>query len=116
MNNFSFCSIFKYSSLDIPETLRALYLGDNDFEMLPGDVENLVNLQILVLRDNDLLTLPREIGRLHKLKELHIQGNRLTTLPPEVGNLDLIGPKQIMRIERNPWVPSVQVNFLLALA
>ena len=82
--------------------------------MLPGDVENLVNLQILVLRDNDLLTLPREIGRLHKLKELHIQGNRLTTLPPEVGNLDLIGPKQIMRIERNPWVPSVQVKFILA--
>ena len=56
------------------ETLRALYLGDNDFEMLPGDVENLVNLQVLVLRDNDLLTIPRELGRLPKLRELHIQG------------------------------------------
>lgn len=56
------------------ETLRALYIGDNDFEMLPGDVENLINLQILVLRDNDLLTVPRELGRLSKLKELHIQG------------------------------------------
>ncbi|CAD6185925.1 unnamed protein product [Caenorhabditis auriculariae] len=92
-------------------TLRALYLGDNDFEMLPGDVENLANLQILALRDNDLLTLPRELGRLTRLRELHIQGNRLTTLPPELGNLDLIGPKQTLRLEHNPWVPNVQEQF-----
>lgn len=77
--------------------------------MLPGDVENLVNLQVLVLRDNDLLTVPRELGRLSKLKELHIQGNRLVSIPPEVGNLDLIGPKQVLRLEHNPWMPSIQV-------
>ncbi|KAK5974692.1 Ras suppressor protein 1 [Trichostrongylus colubriformis] len=93
------------------DTLRALYLGDNDFEMLPGDVMNLRNLQILVMRDNDLLTIPREIGHLTNLKELHIQGNRLTVLPPEVGALDLIGSKQVLRLEHNPWVPSIQEQF-----
>lgn len=29
------------------ETLRALYLGDNDFEFLPAEVSNLTNLQIV---------------------------------------------------------------------
>lgn len=54
-------------------TLRALYLGDNDFEYLPEDVENLSSLQILVLRENDLTALPKEIGKLFRLRELHIQ-------------------------------------------
>ena len=71
-------------------TLRALYLGDNDFEYIPPEVGNLKNVQILGLRDNDLLDLPREIGELQRLRELHIQNNRLTVLPPEVANLDLL--------------------------
>lgn len=54
-------------------TLRALYLGDNDFECFPEDVAHLTNLQILVLRENDLIDLPRQLGTLSKLKELHIQ-------------------------------------------
>lgn len=29
------------------ETLRALYLGDNDFEYLPPEVKNMRNLQIV---------------------------------------------------------------------
>jgi Leucine-rich repeat (LRR) protein len=29
------------------ETLRALYLGDNDFEYLPIEIKNLKNLQIV---------------------------------------------------------------------
>lgn len=31
------------------ETLRALYLGDNDFEVLPAEIGNLKNLQIVSL-------------------------------------------------------------------
>ncbi|CAG9535761.1 unnamed protein product [Cercopithifilaria johnstoni] len=88
-------------------TLRALYLGDNDFEYLPADIENLSSLQVLVLRENDLLALPKEIGKLYRLKELHIQGNRLTVLPPEIAGLDLVGPKRVLRLENNPWVQSL---------
>ncbi|VDK22770.1 unnamed protein product [Anisakis simplex] len=88
-------------------SLRALYLGDNDFEYLPSDVENLSSLQILVLRENDLVALPKEIAKLYRLRELHIQGNRLTVLPPELASLDLIGPKQVFRLENNPWVQPI---------
>jgi len=89
------------------ETLRALYLGDNDLEFLPGDVKNLKNLQILVLRDNNLVSLPRELGECQRLRELHVQGNRLTLLPPSVSELDLIGPKSIFRLHDNPWVAPI---------
>ncbi|XP_014785890.1 ras suppressor protein 1 [Octopus bimaculoides] len=86
------------------ETLRALYLGDNDFTFIPPEIGKFQNLQILSLRDNDLHTLPKEIGNLQRLRELYIQGNRLSTLPPELGQLDLYGTKQIFRCENNPWV------------
>ena len=32
------------------ETLRALYLGDNDFEYLPPEIKNLKNLQIVSMK------------------------------------------------------------------
>lgn len=34
------------------ETLRALYLGDNDFEYLSSDIKNLKNLQIVRIFNN----------------------------------------------------------------
>ncbi|XP_017752954.1 PREDICTED: ras suppressor protein 1 isoform X1 [Eufriesea mexicana] len=89
------------------ETLRALYLADNDFEYLPPEIGQLKNLQILVLRENDLIELPKEIGELTRLRELHIQGNRLTVLPPEIGNLDLVSNKAVFRMEFNPWVTPI---------
>lgn len=89
------------------ETLRALYLADNDFEYLPPEIGQLKNLQILVLRENDLIELPKEIGELARLRELHIQGNRLTVLPPEIGNLDLVSNKAVFRMEFNPWVTPI---------
>ncbi|XP_003382253.1 Ras suppressor protein 1 [Trichinella spiralis] len=61
----------------------------------------------LVLRDNNLIFLPKEIGELSRLKELHIQGNRLTVLPPEIGQLDVVGSKQVLRLDNNPWVAPI---------
>jgi len=97
------------------ETLRALFLGDNDFETLAADVGNLRNLQILVLRDNELVAIPPEVGNLHRLKELHIQGNRLTVLPPELGNLDLAGSKQVLKADNNPWVAPIADQFQIGI-
>ncbi|XKL61043.1 hypothetical protein PGB90_008100 [Kerria lacca] len=89
------------------ETLRALYLGDNDFEIIPPEIGQLKNLQILVLRENDLIELPKEIGDLQRLRELHIQANRLTVLPPEIGNVDFLSSKSVLRMDFNPWVPPI---------
>jgi Leucine-rich repeat (LRR) protein len=89
------------------ETLRALYLADNEFEYLSPEIGSLKNLQILVLRDNDLIMLPNEIGLLTRLRELHIQNNRLTVLPPEIGQLDLCSHRSVVRMEGNPWVPPI---------
>ncbi|XP_044534856.1 ras suppressor protein 1 [Gracilinanus agilis] len=97
-------------------TLRALYLSDNDFEILPPDIGKLTKLQILSLRDNDLISLPKETGDLTQLKELHIQGNRLTVLPPELGNLDLTGQKQVFKAENNPWVTPIADQFQLGVS
>ncbi|GFN83976.1 hypothetical protein PoB_001048200 [Plakobranchus ocellatus] len=93
------------------DTLRALYMGDNDFEHLPPEIGRLKNLQILVLRDNELVDVPKELGELTRLRELHIQGNRLTVLPPELGGLDLVGSKQVFKAGGNPWVTPIAEQF-----
>lgn len=97
-------------------TLRALYLGDNDFESFPEDVENLKNLQILVLRENDLIDLPRQLASLDKLRELHIQGNRLQVIPPDLGALDLLDrgkqSTKTLRVENNPWIAPLRDAYL----
>jgi len=98
------------------ETLRALYLGDNEFEYIPKEVGQLKNLQILGLRDNDLLELPREVGDLARLRELHIQNNRLQVLPPEIAQLDLLSNKSVMKMEENPWVNPIAEQYLLGIS
>lgn len=98
------------------DTLRAFYLGDNDFEELPPEIGRLKNLQVLVLRDNDLIALPAEMGELTRLRELHIQGNRLRVLPPEMGNLELIGTKQIFKADNNPWVTPIADQFQVGIS
>ncbi|KAH6931461.1 hypothetical protein HPB50_024466 [Hyalomma asiaticum] len=91
----------------IMDTLRALYLGDNEFEKIPPAIGQLKNLQILSVRENDLVELPKELGQLTRLRELHIQGNRLTLLPPELGNLDLASHRCVVRMDDNPWVAPI---------
>ncbi|CAG4916726.1 unnamed protein product [Colias eurytheme] len=90
------------------ESLRALYLGDNDFEYLPPEIGNLKNLQILSMRENDLIEVPRELGQLTRLRELHLQGNRLVVLPPEIGSLELASNKSVLRLEGNFWIPPIE--------
>ncbi|KAH1005302.1 hypothetical protein HUJ04_006313 [Dendroctonus ponderosae] len=97
-------------------TLRALYLGDNDFEYLPPEIKNLKNLEILGLRENDLLELPKEIGELTRLKELHLQGNRLTFLPPDLGQLDMSSNKAAFRLEGNKWIPPIADQLQLGIS
>ncbi|XP_018018668.1 ras suppressor protein 1 [Hyalella azteca] len=98
------------------ESLRALYMADNDFEILSPEIKNFKNLQILVLRDNDLVDLPREVGELHRLRELHLQSNRLQVLPPEISYLDLQGSKSCFRIDGNHLIQMLADQLLLGIS
>ena len=40
-------------------SLRALYLSDNDFEYLPPEIRHMTNLRILAIRDNELIEVPQ---------------------------------------------------------
>ena len=55
------------------QTLRVLYLSDNDFHFLPMKIKHLEKLEILSLRDNDILYIPDELHMLKSLHELHLQ-------------------------------------------
>ncbi|KAG9331739.1 hypothetical protein JZ751_017272 [Albula glossodonta] len=83
-------------------TLRALYLSDNDFEMLPPDIGKLAKLQItrgiLGRREEGGEAGPRiSLGHLHR-------------------NLDLTGPKQVFKAENNPWVTPIADQFQLGVS
>ncbi len=104
------------SNFWIMHSLRALYLSDNDFELLNPDIKNMVNLRILAVRDNELVELPQEIGHLTSLRELHVQGNRLTVLPPQVGQLDFLSSRSILKLDNNPWVPPIEDQLVLGVS
>jgi len=97
-------------------TLRALYLSDNDIEMLSPKIKNLVNLRILAIRDNELVEVPEEIGYCTALRELHLQGNRLTVLPPQLGQLDFLSSRKILKLDNNPWVPPIEDQLILGVS
>ncbi|CAK9303928.1 unnamed protein product [Gordionus sp. m RMFG-2023] len=96
-------------------TLRALYLGDNDFEIISPEIGKLKNLQILNLRENDLILVPKELNQLTKLKELNISGNRLSVLPPELSEIESLANKQMLKMDNNPWLPPISDQLRLGV-
>ena len=57
------------------ESLRGLYMGDNDLTKFPPDIMDFKKLTVLVLRDNQIKEVPPEIAYLSNLQQLHIQVN-----------------------------------------
>ncbi|KAH9423501.1 ras suppressor protein 1-like [Dermatophagoides pteronyssinus] len=98
------------------ENLRALYLSDNDMEILSGEIGNLKNLQILAIRDNHLISIPEELILLQRLRELLIQNNRIKMLPPELGNMDFNSPRCQIRMEGNPFEPDLSDQLQLGVS
>ena len=80
------------AELVVADTVRALYLGNNNLTTLnlttlPKCVGQLVNLREFSLSDNKLTTLPECVGQLLNLEVLDLGNNNLTTLPECVGQL-----------------------------
>lgn len=78
---------------DLPESigefnsLKELYLAENDIRMLPESFGNLKSLKRLSLSRNKLKTLPESIGNLTSLRTLYLDNNQLMTLPESIYNL-----------------------------
>lgn len=64
-----------------------LNLGTNQIQMLPDDLQWLVNLEVLILSNNQLRRIPRVIGHLKKLRVLDLEENRIEVLPSEIEHL-----------------------------
>ena len=67
--------------------LKLLWVSSNQIESLPSEIGNLNKLEALFINDNQLIILPSEICKLKGLTTLSISRNQLKTLPSEFGNL-----------------------------
>ena len=65
----------------LPLTTRWLILTDNNIEILPESMGDLVLLQKCMLSGNLLTALPQSMAKCHNLELLRIAVNKLTTLP-----------------------------------
>ena len=69
--------------------LETLLLRNNNFEVLPEDIGNLINLKTLYLNGTKIKYLPDSIGNLKKLELLNVQFcDDLKHLPETIGNLE----------------------------
>ena len=46
----------------IAKIILQSFFSDNDFEYIPPEIKNMVNLRILALRDNELVEIPQVIS------------------------------------------------------
>ncbi|KAM3296447.1 hypothetical protein ACQJBY_038663 [Aegilops geniculata] len=78
------------SIVNLPTTLRQLYLMDNMISgSIPADIGNLVGLEILVIANTSIYgVIPESIGNIENLTELGLYNNSLSgPIPQSLGNL-----------------------------
>lgn len=82
-----------YTDLKFDGTIYQLYrakellLYDEYIEIIPPEIEMLINAERLVLDCNCIKRLPKQMFNLNKLVELDLSKNCIEILPPEIGNL-----------------------------
>lgn len=93
-----------YTCTRVIGCLKALFLGDNDLNRFPPNMEKFIHLEVvgsiniiviqlvlipiivqLILRDNDIADVPATIHGCVKLSTLQLQGNQINVIPPEMG-------------------------------
>jgi leucine-rich repeat protein SHOC2 len=78
--------------------LREFKIGTHGLTTLPESIGSLVNLRILKISGNNIDKLPRSIGNLVKLTELDLSDNKLISLPENIGSLSRV---KILKINGN---------------
>ena len=63
------------------ETLRELYLNDNEISVFPVAMSSLVDLRIFEANKNSLTTIPSAVKFLKQLTRMSLSGNRINKLP-----------------------------------
>jgi len=63
------------------ETLRELYLNNNDISVFPVAMSSLVDLRIFEANKNSLTTIPSAVKFLKQLTRMSLSGNRINKLP-----------------------------------
>ncbi|XP_058113245.1 plant intracellular Ras-group-related LRR protein 6-like [Magnolia sinica] len=104
-NKLSFLPI----SISRITSLRILDARLNCLRSLPGDIDNLINLEVLNVSQNFqyLRALPHSVGGLISLIELDASYNRITTLPHSISCLRKL---RKLSVEGNPLVsPPMEV-------
>ncbi len=88
--------------------LRSFSIGDNLLINLPKEIGQMKKLEVLVIRNNSITSLPDEIGNLSKLMRLYAQQNQLEVLPSTITSCPLDKPGAVVRLTKNPLVPTLQ--------
>ena len=75
------------------ETLRELYLNDNEISVFPLAMSTLVDLRIFEANKNNLTTIPSAVKFLKQLTRMSLSGNRINKLPQVLSFLALLVQK-----------------------
>lgn len=84
--------------------LTALFLGNNQLQVIPSGISQLCNLTLLDLSHNKIRNLPKEIGDMISLCHLYLNSNQLRVLPYELGKLFRL---QTFALAHNPLSPEI---------
>lgn len=83
------------------QSLRQLYLNNNNLRVLNPNLFEFTNLNVLSLRHNKLVFIPSSIEKLKNLHDLNISINKLRHLPPQILNLPSL---HVLRAGPNPFI------------
>lgn len=95
--NLEVLSLGKNPKLDWNETfellskldsLRWLFLEENQIEEIPENISKLTELRTIWLNDNEIQNLPIQFNKLKKLEEVRLENNQLSIIPEELRTSD----------------------------
>lgn len=96
--SFGLSKIKNFPCFSHLKKIRWLILPLNEFETIPHDICNCINLEGLILSKNNIKKIPKQIENLCKLKILSLYGNKIKKLPDSFYNLNL----EKLSLSRNP--------------
>lgn len=85
--------------------LSSLNLSNNQLEVVPSEIGDLVNLVALNVHSNKLKSLPESIGNLSKLKILNVSGNLLKALPENLSSCSELVELNANFNQLETWMP-----------